>query len=673
MKALFRSFCLLGLAALIILQIVPVALASPDPFEFSISIEGEDKPEVYSGSELLELLGRPEGKLTLGVVDFMRLLGMENLSSEVAFVSGGRMSDMKSLGQYSSDGDILLFSPNLAGQNPIALYDAFGQKWEAISQIVVKPDYNFDIYPEVQGVRNIVPDGLGGAWIAATTGLFYLSPEGKAQRMYEEKLDTQWVYDAALDSGGGLWVTQGFAYSQPGDMEKNKGIIHFSPSGEKLGQFTFESTAGGLPNNFTQAIAVDSDDNVWIGHFPGPNGEALTKYTPSTGRWVSFKYGENGLASPSINTIVSDNEGGIWVCGYPDYSTGPAGQQLPPYSGGYSHINSEGIIQSWSYSEASNPELSSFYMGNFWSRAAALDSKGGTYVVRAAGDALAYFYNPDYGNLPIEQSKGGLVDYISFDKTDVKTYTGRELSAIIDKGTYAELDASTGRPVLGATPEIRALAVDARDGVWLGTAGAGLIYQSSFGETSRHFNSRYFDWPSRNSQFNNIRMIKIEPDGTVYVGSNGGLAVKRFEGIEKISPVPKSFSVSSHKVLVNGSPADIAAYNIDGSNYFKLRDLAFVLRETTGKFDVEWSPAQQSVSLLAGKDYIISGGELSDISGGTPSPSTHKLLTEGLRVYPDAYNIGGNNYFKLRDIAGLIGVLIDWDAETQSVIVSTPE
>ena len=31
---------------------------------------------------------------------------------------------------------------------------------------------------------------------------------------------------------------------------------------------------------------------------------------------------------------------------------------------------------------------------------------------------------------------------------------------------------------------------------------------------------------------------------------------------------------STHKLYVNNQPADVAAYNIEGNNYFKLRDIA---------------------------------------------------------------------------------------------------
>lgn len=40
-------------------------------------------------------------------------------------------------------------------------------------------------------------------------------------------------------------------------------------------------------------------------------------------------------------------------------------------------------------------------------------------------------------------------------------------------------------------------------------------------------------------------------------------------------------------------------------------------------------------------------------------------------VYPTAYNIAGNNYFKLRDIGKMVGFGVDWNGETQTVEISS--
>ena len=48
-----------------------------------------------------------------------------------------------------------------------------------------------------------------------------------------------------------------------------------------------------------------------------------------------------------------------------------------------------------------------------------------------------------------------------------------------------------------------------------------------------------------------------------------------------------------------------------------------------------------------------------------------EVYVNDTRVYPTAYNISGNNYFKLRDIGKMVGFGVDWNGETQTVEISS--
>ena len=67
---------------------------------------------------------------------------------------------------------------------------------------------------------------------------------------------------------------------------------------------------------------------------------------------------------------------------------------------------------------------------------------------------------------------------------------------------------------------------------------------------------------------------------------------------------------SAHKVQVNGEAVNPQVYNIDGNNYFKLRDVAYLLNGTTSSFDVTWDSAKNAVNLLAGQSYTVVGDEM---------------------------------------------------------------
>ena len=67
---------------------------------------------------------------------------------------------------------------------------------------------------------------------------------------------------------------------------------------------------------------------------------------------------------------------------------------------------------------------------------------------------------------------------------------------------------------------------------------------------------------------------------------------------------------SVHKVQVNGKAVDPEIYLIGGYNYFKLRDIAYMLNGTSASFNVTWDGAQNAVNMLLGENYTAVGGEM---------------------------------------------------------------
>ncbi len=127
------------------------------------------------------------------------------------------------------------------------------------------------------------------------------------------------------------------------------------------------------------------------------------------------------------------------------------------------------------------------------------------------------------------------------------------------------------------------------------------------------------------------------------------------------------------KVLVDGTEIAFEAYNIDGNNYFKLRDLAMALRGSGKQFGVDWSGWSGNITLYSGTFYRPVGGELEP---GDGQPKLAHVYTGGLSkdnriVKAQAYNINDNNYFKLRDICKLFNIGVGWDGATSTITVDT--
>lgn len=127
-------------------------------------------------------------------------------------------------------------------------------------------------------------------------------------------------------------------------------------------------------------------------------------------------------------------------------------------------------------------------------------------------------------------------------------------------------------------------------------------------------------------------------------------------------------------VVVNGEKIAFEAYTINGNNYFKLRDLAMAVNGTEKQFEVKWDGAKNAISLLSGEAYTPAGGELAvsdNPSSKTATPTSSKIYVDGEEVQFTAYTIGGNNYFKLRDIAKVFNIGVTWDGEANTVGIDT--
>ena len=141
-------------------------------------------------------------------------------------------------------------------------------------------------------------------------------------------------------------------------------------------------------------------------------------------------------------------------------------------------------------------------------------------------------------------------------------------------------------------------------------------------------------------------------------------------------PVARALKVvpSTHHVKVNGQAVNPQVYNIDGYNYFKLRDVAYLLRDTGSAFGVNWNSEQNAIDLLPGEQYAAVGDELTVVSTTTlrVQQSTAKVLLDGSGISIQGYNINGNNYYKIADVSSAIGFTAAFESATRTVQITTP-
>lgn len=126
---------------------------------------------------------------------------------------------------------------------------------------------------------------------------------------------------------------------------------------------------------------------------------------------------------------------------------------------------------------------------------------------------------------------------------------------------------------------------------------------------------------------------------------------------------------------LDGAPVTLATYalvdeNGGETNYIRLRDLASILNPTEARFAVAWDGVANTISLTPHTEYTPDGSEMNTPfhTDRSANPSAAATLVGGEAAALDAIafaddNGGGYTYYKLRDLAGVLGFNVDWTAE----------
>lgn len=131
---------------------------------------------------------------------------------------------------------------------------------------------------------------------------------------------------------------------------------------------------------------------------------------------------------------------------------------------------------------------------------------------------------------------------------------------------------------------------------------------------------------------------------------------------------------STASIQVDEVPHTFEAYTINDNNYFKLRDIAFILNNTQKQFSVEWQKQNDAVILESGQPYLPIGTEMGTSSiqtSQTAFPTTSKIVLNGEKIEVTAYLINGNNFVKLRDLGEALDFGVDWNDVTSTIQISS--
>ena len=165
-----------------------------------------------------------------------------------------------------------------------------------------------------------------------------------------------------------------------------------------------------------------------------------------------------------------------------------------------------------------------------------------------------------------------------------------------------------------------------------------------------------------------------------------GIQEVRIENGVAFKPAERAVAYpTASKVYIDGKETEFEAYTIGGRTYFKLRDVALALRGTDKQFNVVWDRSVKTIIneklyygaifLTSYEPYVTAGGEMVKGDGTTKQAklTTTPLYLDNKTISLPAYNIGGHNFFMLRDLGNAFDFNVSWDRDLRAIIVETGE
>ena len=132
----------------------------------------------------------------------------------------------------------------------------------------------------------------------------------------------------------------------------------------------------------------------------------------------------------------------------------------------------------------------------------------------------------------------------------------------------------------------------------------------------------------------------------------------------------RKVKATTQKVRLDDKDVVIYGYNIDGENYFKLRDVAAVLKDSKVKFGVEYKDGL--VTLTKGADYKVLDTDQKEVKAESEAMLTNDKVKVGeADLTAKAFKIDGNNYYRVRDLGKALDFGVDYDEEANTVLLSS--
>ena len=148
-----------------------------------------------------------------------------------------------------------------------------------------------------------------------------------------------------------------------------------------------------------------------------------------------------------------------------------------------------------------------------------------------------------------------------------------------------------------------------------------------------------------------------------------------------VTLIPTAFAESktvdavknTKKVTLDGEEVMVGAYDVEGFNYLKLRDVAAILNAKKCQFSVGYDEPTKLISVELAKAYEKVEGDLAEIKDEKAKAivSVKKILVNGEEKEIKTALINEYNYMQLRDIASLVGLDVKYDAKNKVIMLKS--
>lgn len=126
-------------------------------------------------------------------------------------------------------------------------------------------------------------------------------------------------------------------------------------------------------------------------------------------------------------------------------------------------------------------------------------------------------------------------------------------------------------------------------------------------------------------------------------------------------------------ILLDGKSMQLSGYNINNNNYYKLRDIAYLLNGSEKQFDMLYDIETKAIIMQLGESYL--GGESHNeanlLGYINIEEKEMSIYIQDKQYQLEGYMINENTYVKIRDVATLLEMEIGWSNETKELSIVT--